>query len=170
MLSALDDPRAQSSMNAYNAASAALVGGAQRRSAQLAIAYVVVGRPVVQTPSLKRALASVLVSRESPVTRSPMLRLWRELDAGIVPSLAIATAAQYASALASTDLQVAERGGLAEGAEATGERIVGWRKELSGDPCPWCEEVADEVFRSADAVPFHANDQCAVAPVFEGEE
>jgi hypothetical protein len=169
LLEALPDPSTQSSFDAYNLAAARLVGGAQRRSAQLALAYVVVGRPQQRTPQLARAIAPVLVSRESPVTRSPMLRLRHELSQGATTPLAVAAAAGVAARLASNDLQVAERSGLDEGAQSTGQRIVGWRKEPSGDACAWCLEVAETVYGSADGVPFHEHDQCGVTPVFEGE-
>jgi hypothetical protein len=169
MLFALPEPRAQKSFDAYNAAAAKLVGGSQRRSAQLSIAYVTIGQRTVRPPSPARAISGVVVSRESPVTRSPMLRLWHEIDKGIETAIALQLAAGVAQRLASGDLQVAERAGLEEGAQSTGQRIVGWTKELSDDACPWCIEVAEGRYSSADAVPFHENDKCSVTPIFEGE-
>jgi len=173
LLRALEDPMTQAAFDAYNVASAAVVGGAQRRAAQLAIAYVATQVPTrpKRPPSAARALAGVVVSRTSPVTRSPILRVWGKVGEGLAVAAAIENAAAYAATLASNDLQVAQRGGLDEGASASGAKIIGWRKELSDDACDWCQTVGeDSVYSSPDGVPFHANDECSVAPVFEGEE
>jgi hypothetical protein len=50
--------------------------------------------------------------------------------------------------------------------------VRGWRKELSDNPCDWCQSVADEgaTYGDAEDVPSHNSDQCSVAPVFESEE
>lgn len=174
ILRALDDPLTQAAFDAYSAAAATTVAGGQRRSAQLAFAYVGaiarVPKPK-RPPSVAKALAGgVLVTRQSPVTRSPMLRVWGMVGAGSLVEDAIANAALYAATLASTELMVAERGGLDEAAAASGARIVGWRKELSDNACEWCQTVAgDTTYGSADSVPFHANDECSVAPVFADE-
>lgn len=170
MIRALPDPMAQSSMDAYNRAAAKLVAGAQRRSAQLSIAYLGTIVPPRRPPSPDAAIEDVRVTQESPVTRSPILRVWGLVTAGTALVAALENAGAYASTLSSNDLAVAERGGLGEAADASGERIVGWRKELSDDACDWCQGIADQLFSGADLVPFHPNDACSVAPVLEGEE
>jgi hypothetical protein len=171
LIDALQDPRAQTAMDIYNRAATRTVGGGQRRAAQLAFAYLATLAPPVQPASVERALRGVLVDSGSAVARSPILNLWSALDEGTPVAQAKQAAGSYAGALASNDLAVAERGGLDEGARASGERIVGWRKELDPNCCDWCQQVADErVYRSADSVPFHERDRCSAAPVFAGEE
>jgi hypothetical protein len=168
MIAALPEPRAQEALAVYNVAAARSVAGAQRRAAQLAIAFIGSYAPVVN-PSIDRALEGIVVTRDAPVTRSPILRLWRDLDEGVERGLAITAASSYARSLSSGDLQVAQRGGLREGARATGRKNVRWRKELSGDACEWCRAVGgDRTYASPDDVPFHANDACSVSPAFEG--
>lgn len=171
MIRALPEPGEQRALDVYNLAAARLVGGAQRRSAQIAIAYLAALRAPVRQASLERALEGVRVTRESPVARSPILRLWKLLDEGQEHAAAVIAAGTYASALCSGDLQAAQRGGLQEGAAASGARVQGWVKELSPTACEWCQTIGvDQVYRSPDGVPFHANDTCSASPVFEGEE
>lgn len=171
LLAGLSEPREQAAMDVYNTGAAAIVGGGQRASVQLAFAYVGALLRFKRQPSLDRALAPVLVSRESSVTRSPILRAWSMIDEGLPQSEAISSAQSYARRLASNELQVAERNGLDEGAHAAERKIRGWRKQLAASPCPWCVRVGGQrVYRSAETVPFHENDECGVAPVFEREE
>ena len=156
-------------MEIYVRAAVPIVGGGQQAAARLALAYmgqVAPGRGA----SLERATRGVLVTAESPVARSPILRVWGALAEGVELPDALAQGGSYAGALASGDLQVAERSGLTEGARATGREITGWRKQLSADPCPWCVKVgAERVYNSAESVPFHERDSCGVSPVLEEE-
>ena len=177
MIAVLDDPTSQEGMDAYNVASARVVGGAQHRSARLALAYMASRRAFADTPDVARALAPVLVTRESPVTRSPILRVMGLVGEGTAVAEAVAQAGAYARTLVSNDLQVAERAGLGEGARVSGEEIVGWRKNLAPGACEWCRKVSGassaggrlRVYSSPDRVPFHAHDSCSVEPVFAGE-
>jgi hypothetical protein len=169
MLRSFDDPTSQASFDAYNLAAAKLVGGAQRRAAQLALVYFQSFGRYSSPPIVERAIKDVRVDRESPVTRSPMLRIAKLVGEGLVVAAAVDQAARYAGSLSSNDLQVAQRGGLAEGASVSSRDVIGWTKELSGDACAWCQEVAEGVYGDPDGVPFHENDQCAVTPVFAGE-
>lgn len=173
LLASLRNPVEQVAMDTYNVAATRVVGGAQRRSAQLSFAYVGALTPPKRPPSIARALAGVVVTRDSPVTRSPVLRLWREVGRGVELALAVQTASAYAATLASNDLQVAQQSALAEAGSASDQKIIGWRKELADDACEWCQTVgAERIYSRADTVPFHANDECAVSPVFadEGDE
>lgn len=170
----LDEPSSERAAQVYAAVASRVVGGAQRRSAGGAIAYVASFAPLstrAAGPSLERALAGKLVDVTSPVATSPLARLLARLAEGDDEPVARQAAGSYAGALASGDLQAALRGGLDEGARASGGRIVGWRKELGPDACEWCATIAEggARFSSAEAVPFHERDTCAVAPVFEDE-
>jgi hypothetical protein len=170
IITGLPEPESQSAMTLYSRSATPLVAGAQTRSAGLALAYMGRTAKPQRTPSLQRALRGVIVTTASPVATSPVLRLWAQLEEGVTPAEAALVAASYAWALASNDLAVAERGGLDEGASASGQRIIGWRKEVDPDCCDWCQLVANErLYSSADSVPFHERDQCSAAPVLEGE-
>jgi hypothetical protein len=174
LIAGLPDPTSQEAMELYSSESLRLVAGGQQQAAQLAIAYMTILSPPARRrlpASTARALAGgVAVTPDSPVTRSPVLRLWERIEAGDELPVAQASASSYAGGLASGDLAVAERGGLNEGERAGSRPVRGYSKELSGAACDWCRSVAGRVYRSADAVPFHQRDRCSVAPVFNDQE
>lgn len=176
LIFALDDPEADDAIERYAPLAARVVAGGQHRSARFSIAYLAASAPPVtgkSPPSLTRALDGVLVTPESAVARSPVLRLKARLADGDELPVARQSAASYAQGLATGDLQAAERGGLDEAARASGKKVRGWRKVLSSDACPWCVTIASDEsgrYHSADSVPFHARDHCSVAPVFEKGE
>lgn len=170
VLVSLEEPESQEAMDRYSSEALLIVGGGQRKAAGFALAYVAgLSRPSGRglPPSVERALEGKAVGSESPVVRSPVLHLWGRLAEGEELPLARQSAASYAGGLASGDLQTAERGGLEEGARAGERPLKGWSKELSAGACEWCREVARQVYRSSDSVPFHQRDRCAVAPVFD---
>jgi hypothetical protein len=174
MLARLPDPSTEQAFTLYAQAATRLVGGAQRRSATYAIAYLTQlspPAPAAEPPTVARALAGVVVTPESPVARSPVLRLLARLKEGDAEPLARHAAGSYAGELGTGDLHAAMRGGLDEAARAGGRAIRGWRKELSPEPCPWCVTIASGGgrYHRADTVPFHPRDHCGVAPVFADE-
>ena len=173
LLLALPDPSTDAAFALYAREAARIVGGAQRRSATFAMAYLAQlspPSPVREPPSADRALAGgVAVTLESPVARSPVLRLLARLADGDEEPLARRAAGSYAGELGTGDLHAATRGGLDEAARAGTRRIRGWRKELGPEPCPWCVTIASGGgrYHRAETVPFHPRDHCSVAPVFD---
>jgi hypothetical protein len=174
LLIRLPDPSSEAAFTLYEREATRLVGGAQRRSATFAMAYLAGLSPLSprrEPPTLARALEGVAVNAASPVARSPVLRLLARLHEGDEELLARRVAGSYAGELGTGDLHAAQRGGLDEAARA-GDRVIrGWRKELSPEPCAWCVTIASGGGRypRADTVPFHARDHCSVAPVFADE-
>lgn len=169
LILALPNPTEQAAMDAYVRAAVPIVGGGQRLAATLALSYM---RDVTaaRAGSVARATEGVLVTAESPVARSPILRVWGALADGVALAEALDMGGSYAGALASGDLQIAERSGLTEGARASGREITGWRKQLSFSACKWCRKVgAERVYNSAETVPFHDRDHCGVAPILAEE-
>jgi hypothetical protein len=171
LLMRLPDPSSEAAFEFYEREATRLVGGAQRRSAMFAMAYVAQLSPPREPPTTERALEGVAVTSASPVARSPVLRLLARLKEGDDELVARQAAGSYAGELGTGDVQAAERGGLDEAARAGERRIAGWRKELSVDACEWCRTIAagGGRYRRADTVPFHARDRCGVAPVFVDE-
>jgi hypothetical protein len=170
VLAGLQDPDTELAQATYAAVAARLVGGMQRRSATFAITYLAQLSPPAPgtVASLDRALDGALVTAGSPVATSPVLRLLARLSEGDDEPVARQAAGSYAGALATGDLQAAQRGGLEEGARAGGRRVRGWRKELAPGACEWCVMIASGGgrYRQPDTVPFHQRDHCGVAPVF----
>jgi hypothetical protein len=110
-------------------------------------------------------ITGVAVTSESRSLVAPPLRARHLVAEGATLLEAKAEAAEYSVQLGSLDLQAAQRVGLEEGVAAGGARIVGYRKELAAGACEWCRSTSATVCDSADAVPFHRNDACSVAPV-----
>lgn len=172
-LGGLPDPGSDTSKAVYAAFAVRMVGGAQRRSADLAIGYLAQLSPPSGAPaSVGRALAGVTVTSQSPVATSPILRLLSRLAEGDEESVARRAAGSYAGALGSGDVHAAERGGLSEGARAGTRPVRGWRKELGPGACDWCVEIASSGGRygAPESVPFHERDHCGVAPVFADDQ
>jgi hypothetical protein len=158
-------------LRAYHDRAYPLVAGGQRQAGRLAAAYglTLTRRPgVPPTPTdVTGALRSsgVAITPEARSLVAPPLRARALVADGATLIEAKAEAAEYAGQLGSLDLQAAQRVGLEQGVGAGGARIVGYRKELTGGACEWCRETAATTYRTADAVPFHRNDGCSVAPV-----
>ena len=139
LLVRLPEPSTETAFATYERHATRLVGGAQRRSATFAMAYVAQlspPSPVAEPPTTERALDGVAVTLASPVARSPVLRLLARLKDGDDELVARQAAGSYAGELGTGDLHAAERGGLDEAARAGTRRIVGWRKELSPRAVP----------------------------------
>jgi hypothetical protein len=165
----------------YGAQALPLVQASQRQALTLAAGYAASAARLVRIErgqaaaaivgplDLGAALVPVLATPASATVRSPALRLLARIGEGVAEAEARSTAAGYASQLAGGDLQVAQRAGLSAGADASGARIVGWRKQPSGGACAWCQTVASSQYHDAEAVPFHAGDRCTVAPVYADE-
>lgn len=170
----LPDPSTEQAFALYERQATRLVGGAQRRSATFAIAYLTQlspPAPSAEPATVARALEHVAVTSASPVARSPVLRLLARLKDGDEETLARRAAGSYAGELGTGDVHAAMRGGLDEAARAGARKIRGWRKDLSPEPCPWCVTIASGGgrYHRADTVPFHPRDHCSVAPVFADE-
>jgi hypothetical protein len=158
-------------LRAYHDRAYPRVAGGQRTAARLAAAYglALTRRPGVAPGAVdvSGALRSsgVEIDPESRSLVAPPLRARALVAEGATLLEAKAAARDYAGQLGSLDLQAAQRVGLEQGVGAGGARIGGYRKQLAGSACSWCVETAQEVYHSADAVPFHHNDGCSVAPV-----
>jgi hypothetical protein len=171
-LASLDD-LSQSELERYVAAAYPAVAGGQRQAASTGAGYVTAITPAppkrvapVNVPgALKKS--GVLVTAESRSLVAPVLRARSLVAEGVAYASAIDTAAAYAGSLSSLDLQAAQRVGLEEGARASGAEVTGWVKDTGGDACEWCEEISENVYESAEDVPFHDNCKCAVVPELE---
>jgi hypothetical protein len=171
-------------VTSYGTAALPLVQGSQRQALALAAAYATsaarvrriergqaAGPVVTRSIDLAAALAPVLATASSASVRSPALRLLGKLAEDVPEAEARATAAGYADQLALGDLQTAQRAGLTAGAEASGARVIGYRKQLHASACAWCQRVGSRSgrYKRADSVPFHSGDRCGVAVVYAGE-
>lgn len=153
----------------YVAQAVPVIVAGQRTAATLAAGYVRALAPA--TGPLERpvdlTLGDLAVTADTAWVASPIIRARAKLAAGNTYLAAIDAAASYAEGLASGDLAVAQRLGLEAAAGASGAGVRGWVKEADGAACRWCQDVAQGVYSSAESVPFHDNDRCSVAPLFD---
>lgn len=167
LLAAITLDRTPLVRQAYALQNSRIIAGGQHQSVMFAFAYMAALAAPTTPPLVDRALEGRLTTPETPSAIVGLLRLWNLLDHGTPEAEARAQAGSYAGGLASGDLLSAQRGGLDEGARASGRRVR-WRKQLSADPCEWCAMIASggARYHSADSVPFHQRDRCTVAPEF----
>lgn len=164
----------QEQLDRYVADAFPLVAGGQRLAADTGAGYAAVLATPVRGPrprpkrpvDVDRALqrSGVLVEPDSRSLVAPPLRARRLVAEGNHLEVALRAAASYAGDLSSNDLQAAMRVGVGEGAAAVGLETQGWRKSLSPDACPWCQDIADNVYDDPESIPFHDGDRCGAEP------
>ena len=76
---------------------------------------------------------------------------------------AVAAARARAVSTASTDVSLAQRG--AADAWASADRVVGYRRVLSGRSCLMCATASTQRYRHGDLMPIHGHCDCGVAPI-----
>jgi hypothetical protein len=166
----------EESLGQYVSRAHPTVAGGQKAAADGAAGYVTaLVRPTDRarraeldtSDALRRS--GVLVTPESRSLVAPVLRARRLVAEGEAVAVAIDAAQSYAGALASLDLQAAQRVGLDAGAAASDAEIEGWEKDVGGDACDWCQAIAGNTYDDPEAVPFHENDRCSVVPIIAGE-
>ena len=157
----------------YVADAVPVVARGQQRAAELAAGYV----RVIATSDPERRqrpleLEPELVTPETPWMLSPIIRARRELAVTELEgpdawTAALGIAVAKMRGYVSGDLATAQRHGLERGADASGLRVRGYRKQLSGTACSWCRDVSQTVYALPSNVPFHERDACSVAPVLD---
>ena len=74
-----------------------------------------------------------------------------------------------AESAASTGVMLANREAAVQGfvavAAETGERVVGYRRVLTGASCAFCAAASTRRYRSEDLMPLHDHCDCDVAPI-----
>lgn len=72
--------------------------------------------------------------------------------------------AQRATALAETDIALAQRAATVETLQRI-PRAVGYRRVITGASCQLCQTAANARYKSAQLMPIHAHCDCSVAPI-----
>lgn len=111
-------------------------------------------------------LDAARVPTEVPA-RDPFIAYWRALKNGEAWLDAVGAGRNRAGAIGGDFIHSTARqtGGLV--AEETGQRVVGWRRVLTGKSCAWCATVATQRYHSADAADFgHHHCDCTAIPIY----
>ena len=156
----------------FTAAATRSVRGGQRALADLVAAYLnMLTRQVTGGPGLGRLDREQLttdVLRGVPfadvyhrpvVTARTILGRHGDLDQ------ALQQARRRAEQLADTDMVLAQRAATVQ-LVGEDERIVGYRRVLTGESCMFCATVSTQRYHRGDLHPIHTHCDCAVAPIF----
>lgn len=95
----------------------------------------------------------------------PFGALGGQLAEGAPFEAALQSAQASVSRLVRTDLQLAQTHSARDWM-ASDERIVGWRRVLSGEGCELCEAASTRTYRTQDLMPIHEHCSCGVEPVY----
>ena len=100
-------------------------------------------------------------------TRDPFIAYWRALQQGNQWTEAVASGRGRAEAVGSNLVVSTSRRTGDAVADATGQRVVGWRRVLTGRSCAWCATVATQRYRSSEAADFgHSRCDCSAVPIY----
>lgn len=96
-----------------------------------------------------------------PDWRGPFIKYWSQLDAGVEAATEAAVSQAEAIGENSIVSTLRRTAGLVDD-----DRIIGWRRVLDANPCPWCTAISGRTYRSASSADFgHDRCQCGVTPV-----
>ena len=78
-------------------------------------------------------------------------------------------ASERAQSTAEVDVAMAQRDGMDQ-ITTTDQRVVGYRRTLTGASCALCATASTQRYRSGDLMPIHNRCDCGVAPIIGDED
>lgn len=100
-------------------------------------------------------------------SRDPFIAYWRGLKTGSSWLDAVAAGRSRAEAVGADFVHSTSRRTGDVVAEATGQRVVGWRRVLTGNACEWCALVATQRYHSSESADFgHQRCDCSAVPIY----
>jgi hypothetical protein len=154
----------------FVAAAVPMVRGAQRAMAVMTDAYLA----AMLSDLLGKTLTPVGVELDDDlrgvpmieVYRRPFIQIWTDLAGGALLKAAIEAARRRAEGLATTDLQLAKTHSSRIALEKRGDRVVGYRRVLTGaENCAMCVLASTQRYHVKDLLPIHPACDCGVAPI-----
>lgn len=151
----------EGSVASLTASAASTMTAVKSTAVRAALGYYVV-LAGVRPPQVTAAEVSTV-----PDLRAPFISMWQAFSSGNSYDDALAAGRARIEAVVS-DFAVSS-------ARQTGDvfvnkanlRVTGWERIPDGGACPWCEEVAQQTYSSADAADFgHDRCNCTAAPAF----
>lgn len=150
-----------------------IVAGGQQQIATLTDAYLAQlaaanlgGRPRPRGID-PAAVTGVAVRGIDPAEeyRRPGVTVRSALSAGAGMQDAVRRGRARALSLVATDLQLAKTH-TARAALATDERVVGYRRVVSADPCELCRVASTQRYHRGELMPIHPGCSCGVAALY----
>ena len=152
--------------DAFVAAAVPVVAGAQTATAHLVAAYVAALRRQV-LGSAEQSTVDVTGLRgvePEQVYRRPVVTA-RTAVADVGFDEAMGQAEQRAGVLASTDVALAQRAAMLQ-AVGSDERVVGYRRVLTGDSCAYCATASTQRYRRGSLAPLHPHCDCSWTEIY----
>jgi len=93
-------------------------------------------------------------------------RVWRSLANGAPLDVAVAQGRARAELSVHTDMQLARTHAAGDVLRRSGDRVVGFRRVLSGsESCALCIVASTQRYRRGDLLPIHPGCDCGIAPI-----
>lgn len=159
----------------FAAAVAPIVTGGQQRTATLTAAYLgqLIRAAGGTAPTVDLSGITDAELRGVPATevyQRPFRQIWTDLSQGKPLDQAVTSAGHRLNDLVVTDLQLAKTH-TAQRVLSAAAGVTGYRRVLTGDrSCALCVLAATRTYKKADLLPIHPGCDCAVAPLFGGEQ
>ena len=144
-----------------------LVDAAQRQGAALTDAFLARSlgrRPIGLDVTLVTGAAVRNGVAPETVYRRPFIEMWADLKDGRSYDEAVAAGMARAAMTAATDVQLTQRAALGA-VQAADPQIVGYRREIDGGACPFCQALAGAFSRDGGAGSLHPGCGCSWTPV-----
>jgi hypothetical protein len=141
-----------------------VVRAGQQMTADVSAAMIVQlgGSAAVGAPSVDRLVLRGVDPVE--VYSRPVVKARTGLSQGKPWVAAMGSARHLLETLVSTDTQIAKREAAREIMTAD-DRIVGYRRALTGDSCALCAVASTQRYRTEDLMPIHDHCDCEVVPI-----
>lgn len=158
-------------VDAFTVAAVPLVLGAQAATARLVAGYIaMLTRLVEEEAATPAAVSDVAVDvirgvAAAEVYARPVITMRAALAEGKQFAEALELGRQRAEQIADTDIALAQREATVQAIGAD-ERIVGYRRVLTGRSCSFCATASTQRYRKAQLMPIHGRCDCGVAPIF----
>lgn len=156
----------------FTAAAVPVITGGQVAVARLVAGYFAVLARLVATSAPAAAIDPALVSTAAlrgvpaaEVYRRPVVTARSAVAEGKPFAEAMRVGRDRLERIADTDVALAQRQATLE-VIRTDDRIVGYRRVLTGSSCALCATASTQRYRKADLMPIHGRCDCGVAPIF----
>lgn len=149
-----------------------VVRGAQLAVASLVAAYVQeLGRQAtsrtrpIPVPDRLFTTEALRGTPAAEVYHRPFVTARTAIAAGKTFDEAMEMGAQRTEQIAETDVIMAQRRAMLQAVDAD-DRIVGWRRTLTGNSCALCATASTQRYHRKNLMPIHVRCDCGVAPIY----
>ncbi len=154
----------------FTAAAVPVVTGGQVAIARLVAGYLaIVTRSTLGTATAAAVDPHLVTAARGiapvEVYRRPVVTARTAIAEGRPFAEAMRTAADHLERIADTDVALAQRQATVAAVSAD-ERIVGYRRVLTGSSCALCATASTQRYRTDQLMPIHGRCDCGVAPIF----